>query len=257
MSLGVCIVKNSAKHRIDGEKFTAAGFLLRSSTNCVPDVIFSYSGTTIAVIGTAATVDARNPDSEMWIRMRDKVVLILLNPEENLSDRLVQLFNNLSSNADPEPSQASDQTPKAEMLGSVSVNDILRGVNGCLGDHDAHALRMLGSIRDIACANEQDIINNTDMLPDQARKVYRFFENSITKIDRITRVLGRAEAQRNTVREDRHQDIRDEKLDEVAPRRRGVVRRREEVEENGAEQDMEAEYERFRKRIRRSFRKMR
>ncbi|GMH38982.1 hypothetical protein BSKO_06880 [Bryopsis sp. KO-2023] len=75
--------------------------------------------------------------------------------------------------------------------------------------------------------------------------------NLAHEIDQITRVLGRAEAQRNTDREDGHQAI-----EEVAPQR-GVVRHREEVEEDGAKQDMEAEYERFRKRIRRSFRKMR
>ncbi|GMH38975.1 hypothetical protein BSKO_06873 [Bryopsis sp. KO-2023] len=79
--------------------------------------------------------------------------------------------------------------------------------------------------------------------------------NLAHQIDRITRVLGRVEEERLRAQEDGQQRRRDENMEEVAPRR-GVVRRRAELEQD-AEQGIEVEYERFRKRIRRSLKKMR
>lgn len=152
---------------------------------------------------------------KIYSRFQDKSVLIILSPSDDLSSRLVQFFGEISQYKEDDgyPSQeVQNQVTFSRTVSSKIIDEftyevrvywnnllitpseqsflsqiqenfdsglmsckLLQAIDKNLGQDHAYALRMLGSIQSVANASEQDILGNTHMLPQQARKITRFF----------------------------------------------------------------------------------
>lgn len=79
-SRGVCIVSQRVADVVDCAQITASGFKLRLSDTCVPDLLISGSGTTIAVVELNASLSLEELERQgIWDRCTSRIHTAVVN----------------------------------------------------------------------------------------------------------------------------------------------------------------------------------
>ncbi|KAL3151144.1 hypothetical protein ABBQ38_013008 [Trebouxia sp. C0009 RCD-2024] len=157
----VCIIHQNVQSNANAlniNKLVSAGCKVRFSTNTVPDLIMSRSGTTAAFLLVVNSSDLQM-ESDTWNRYLDSLTIICFPPGTDLCTRTVDLFETLAT---PENGLAGQR--QQAVMSSSAVNQVLTSIPGLpLQEHQADSLRMMGSLQMLASSSVEDVLDNTDL----------------------------------------------------------------------------------------------
>ncbi|KAK9815664.1 hypothetical protein WJX72_007619 [[Myrmecia] bisecta] len=176
-SAGACIIRRAAQAQqlVDTSLIEAAGYKLRTSSTILPDLSFNRAGSSMAIIILGPQpVHAAETNSDIMTRLEKlggnfQHAFVIVDAASSFydSEDMITTTAGLSHLAlcrPPEVVLGFGAQQQASLQSSAVLNHTLMSIPGLqLTEHHANALRMLGSLQQLAQASADDILEATDL----------------------------------------------------------------------------------------------